>query len=102
MARCGTEPSIRPAVVAACRSEVGSGALPGGSLDSAGLAIEPPPGRGQGAALKRLASAFRRLPVPVIGRTAEGAFWLDLRCLEDRSAFLEQLPDLAAALERKA
>ena len=88
--------------VAACRSEVGSGALPGGSLDSAGFAIEPPPGRGQGAALKRLAAAFRRLPVPVIGRTAEGTFWLDLRCLEDRSAFLEQLPDLATALERKA
>lgn len=88
--------------VSACRSEVGSGALPGGSLDSTGLAIEPPPGRGQGAALKRLAAAFRQLPVPVIGRTAEGAFWLDLRCLEDRDGFLDQLEGLGAALEQKA
>jgi L-seryl-tRNA(Ser) seleniumtransferase len=35
---------------------------------------------------------LRALPVPVIGRVVEGALLLDLRCLEDEQAFLEQLP----------
>jgi L-seryl-tRNA(Ser) seleniumtransferase len=32
--------------------------------------------------------------VPVIGRVVEGALVLDLRCLEDEQAFLQQLPQL--------
>jgi seryl-tRNA(Sec) selenium transferase len=36
------------------------------------------------------------LPVPVIGRISEGAFRLDLRCLEDEAAFVAQLARLEA------
>jgi L-seryl-tRNA(Ser) seleniumtransferase len=49
-------------------------------------------GRGEGRALTAIATALRALPVPVIGRVVEGALLLDLRCLEDEQAFLEQLP----------
>jgi L-seryl-tRNA(Ser) seleniumtransferase len=78
--------------VVACNSQVGSGALPVDALASAGLAIQPKTNkRGSGAALKRLAEAFRNLPLPVIGRIHEGRFVLDLRVLEDETAFAEQL-----------
>jgi L-seryl-tRNA(Ser) seleniumtransferase len=73
--------------VVACASQIGSGALPLESLPSAGLAIRPRAERGAGRALGRLAAAFRRLPVPVIGRVEDGAQILDLRCLEDEAAF---------------
>jgi L-seryl-tRNA(Ser) seleniumtransferase len=69
-----------------CESEVGSGAAPTQRLASAGLAIRP------GSA--KLAAAFRALPTPVIGRLQEGAFMLDLRCLEDEAAFTAQLGKL--------
>jgi L-seryl-tRNA(Ser) seleniumtransferase len=75
-------------VVAACESQIGSGALPLENVPSAGLAIRPRAERGAGRALKRLAAAFRRLPVPVIGRVENGAQILDLRCLEDEAAFV--------------
>jgi len=73
--------------VIACTSQIGSGALPLEALRSAGLAIRPRTERGAGRALGRLAAAFRRLPVPVIGRVEDGAQILDLRCLEDETAF---------------
>jgi L-seryl-tRNA(Ser) seleniumtransferase len=73
--------------VVACASQIGSGALPLESVPSAGLAIRPRAARGAGRALGRLAAAFRRLPVPVIGRVEDGAQMLDLRCLEDEAAF---------------
>ena len=78
--------------IVACNSQVGSGALPVDALASAGLAIQPKTNkRGSGAALKRLAEAFRKLPLPVIGRIHEGRFVLDLRVLEDEAAFAGQL-----------
>jgi L-seryl-tRNA(Ser) seleniumtransferase len=86
-----------------CSSQVGSGSLPVDRLASACLAITPlQRRRGAGAALKHLERAFRGLPVPVIGRVAEGAVRLDLRCLEasDEEAFsqqLERLPELLAS-----
>ncbi len=61
------------------------------SLDSYALTITPAGKRGHGAALKRLTAALRALPVPVIGRVHEDALWLDLRCLDDEAAFVEQL-----------
>ena len=48
--------------------------------------------RGSGRALDVLAAALRRLPIPVIGRIANGAVLLDLRCLasaDDETAFRE-------------
>ena len=69
-----------------CESQVGSGALPTQRIPSAGLAIRP------GDA--RLAARFRKLPIPVIGRLQDGAFILDLRCLEDETGFLNQLGEL--------
>ena len=81
--------------VAACESQVGSGARPADRLPSVGLEVRPATaGRGAGRALADLATALRALPVPVIGRIVEGALVLDLRCLEDETEFLQQLPVL--------
>ncbi len=81
--------------VVACRSQIGSGALPVDALPSAALAIRPKAGkRGTGRALKRLATAFRRLPIPVIGRIADDTLLFDLRCLEDEDGFVRQLGEL--------
>ena len=80
-------------------SQIGSGARPVDLLPSAGLALTPAAtGRGSGAALKRLETAWRGLPLPVIGQVRDGAPCLDLRCLEDETAFADQLPRLASAL----
>jgi L-seryl-tRNA(Ser) seleniumtransferase len=86
---------LAPAVAAAlpaevdvvdCSSQIGSGALPVENLPSAGLRLSPRSGSAE-----RLAKRLRALPVPVIGRIAEGAVILDLRCLEDEAGFLAQL-----------
>ena len=76
----------------ACESQVGSGSLPTKTIASAGIAIRPVSTKPVSA--KRMAAAFRALPVPVIGRIHDGAFVLDLRCLEDEPTFLQQLPAL--------
>lgn len=77
--------------VVACESEVGSGALPQQTIPSAGIALRPAAPRGLGRALFSLAAAFRRLPIPVIGRIADQALIFDLRCLEDEGAFVRNL-----------
>jgi L-seryl-tRNA(Ser) seleniumtransferase len=82
--------------VVACASQVGSGAVPTETLPSAALAIRPTAVRGAGRALTALAAALRRLPLPVIGRISDQALLLDLRCLEDERAFLENLAALRA------
>ena len=83
----------------ALRSQIGSGARPADLLPSAGLAITAASGgRGSGAALKRLETAWRTLPIPVLGHVRDGALCLDLRCLEDEAAFLAQLPWLGSTL----
>ncbi len=81
-------------------SQVGSGSLPVDRLPSAGLRIVPGGVRrkGVGTALSELTAALRGLPEPVIGRISEDALLLDLRCLEDPTALLTQLPALAGAL----
>jgi L-seryl-tRNA(Ser) seleniumtransferase len=60
-------------------------------LPSHALGFRPLEAKRPGAALQRLAKAFRDLPIPVLGRTASGAFLLDLRCLEDEPGFVAQL-----------
>ena len=76
--------------VAPMASQIGSGALPVDRLDSHGFAIRA---TARGRSLERLQGALRALPRPVIGRIADDALWLDLRCLEpgDEPEFLAQL-----------
>ena len=72
-----------------CASQIGSGSLPSESLPSAAIALTPLDGKG--SRLEALSTAWRSLPVPVIGRIYDGRLWLDLRCLEDEPRFLEML-----------
>jgi L-seryl-tRNA(Ser) seleniumtransferase len=82
--------------IVSCDSQIGSGALPTQRIASAGLAIRPTSGkRGSGGTLSSIATAFRALPVPVIGRAQDGALILDLRCLEDEAGFTAQLGQLS-------
>ena len=78
-----------------CLGQIGSGALPVASIPSHAIAIRPKVARGGGGALKRLAAALAALPVPVIGRIADGALMLDLRCLDDADGFRAQLARLS-------
>ena len=72
-----------------CLSQIGSGSLPVDRLPSAALTFTPRDGRG--SRLEALATRWRLLPVPVIGRIYDGRLWLDLRCLEDETRFMEML-----------
>jgi L-seryl-tRNA(Ser) seleniumtransferase len=80
--------------VVALQGQIGSGSLPVDRLPSAGLAIAPVQRKGRGSALDALAARLRALPVPIIGRIADDRLLLDMRCLEDPSVLLEQLPAL--------
>jgi L-seryl-tRNA(Ser) seleniumtransferase len=61
-------------------SQIGSGALPIDRLPSYGLRLCRRAGQGS---LARLETKLRQVERPIIGRCAEKALWLDLRCLED-------------------
>jgi L-seryl-tRNA(Ser) seleniumtransferase len=82
--------AVRP-----CTGQIGSGALPVEQLASFALCVQVP-GKRPGRALAVLDAGFRSLPVPVIGRIANDAYWLDLRCLEpaDEARFVAQLGGL--------
>ena len=79
---------------AAMHSQIGSGAQPQAQLASAGLRVTSTRRGG----LDRLAKRLRQLPQPVLGRIADDALWLDLRCLEpaDEADFLAQWSTLQA------
>lgn len=83
--RAALGPAWRVAVEP-CRSQIGSGALPEDRLPSAAVTVA---GRG----VESVASRLRALPLPVLGRIAEGRLWLDCRCLTDTEE-----RDLAAVL----
>ncbi len=89
-------PALRLTLGGACeidvvptRSQIGSGALPLETIPSLAIRLPAP-----GGAADRLAAAFRRLPIPVIGRVEGGGVLFDLRCLDDVEAFVEQLDAL--------
>ncbi|HRK37830.1 MAG TPA: L-seryl-tRNA(Sec) selenium transferase [Burkholderiaceae bacterium] len=78
--------------------QIGSGSLPVERLPSAGLAIAPASKKGAGRMLDEIATALRRLPLPVIGRISEDRMLLDLRCLEQPSDLTGQLEQLRQQL----
>jgi L-seryl-tRNA(Ser) seleniumtransferase len=86
----GTKATAR---VIACASQIGSGSLPVDSLPSAAIAVEGT-AKNKSSVAQKIATAFRALPRPVIGRISEGAFLMDLRCLEDEDTFVSQLAQL--------
>jgi L-seryl-tRNA(Ser) seleniumtransferase len=75
-------------------SQVGSGAMPAERLPSFGLRVNQ--SRAKRSSLNRLEVMLRELPRPVIGRIADKALWLDMRCLEvaDEAEFTAQLSAL--------
>ncbi|WP_172116474.1 L-seryl-tRNA(Sec) selenium transferase [Halomonas hibernica] len=90
--------------LAPCVSQLGSGSLPVDRLPSYALVWRPLNGdrRARERCLKRIETAFRQLPRPVIGRLNEGVLYLDLRCLyrpEDVDAFASQLSILKQRYE---
>jgi len=78
-------------------SQIGSGALPIDRLSSYGLAVRNGSGKRGGRALMALEASLRSWPWPVLGRMADDALWLDLRCMEaaDEARFLRQCRELA-------
>jgi L-seryl-tRNA(Ser) seleniumtransferase len=76
----------RGVAVEACRSQIGSGAMPVDRLPSAAVTIG-------GKSLEYIAKYLRSLGRPVIGRVARGRLILDCRCLEpvDEECFIAQL-----------
>ncbi len=83
---------------AAMLSQIGSGALPVDQLPSHGLVVRAAPGNRTSNPLGVLEQRLRALPVPVIGRIAQDALWLDLRCLDEhqQQRFIDQLTLLGA------
>ncbi|WP_345815342.1 L-seryl-tRNA(Sec) selenium transferase [Paraburkholderia sp. PREW-6R] len=74
-------------------SQIGSGALPVDVLPSHGLVIRTADGKRGGRHLLALEKLLREMPRPVIGRIADDALRLDLRCLEaaDEAQLIAQL-----------
>ncbi len=68
--------------IASCHSQIGSGARPLDLMPSFAITFAPRIARGSGTRLEALARRLRAMPVPIIGRIADGRLWLDLRCLE--------------------
>src|SRR5207342_3077687 len=79
--------------IVSCMSQIGSGSLPVDRLPSCGIAVAAP-GKRRGALAGVISSAFRALPRPVVGRLKDGAFVMDLRCLEQEGEFVAQLDRL--------
>ncbi|AOK49541.1 L-seryl-tRNA(Sec) selenium transferase [Burkholderia sp. MSMB617WGS] len=73
-------------------SQIGSGALPVDQLPSCGLVVRASDGKRSGRALAQLEKRLRGWPRPVLGRIADDALRLDLRCLEadDEAALVAQ------------
>lgn len=77
-------------------SQIGSGSLPIDRLPSHALVVRPCTRKS--GVLHEIEAVLRGLPVPVIGRIADGALRLDVRCLSatDEADFIGQLAKLVA------
>jgi L-seryl-tRNA(Ser) seleniumtransferase len=75
---------------ASMTSQIGSGALPVERLPSYGLCVRK--AAAKRGSLTRLEAMLRELARPIIGRIAEKALWLDMRCLDaaDEAEFVAQ------------
>jgi L-seryl-tRNA(Ser) seleniumtransferase len=78
-----------------CASQIGSGSMPEERLPSTALVVRPV-GKASGRVIASVEHRLRALPVPVIGRIADNALWLDARCLlpRDEAAFVDNLKSL--------
>jgi len=70
-------------------SQIGSGALPLDQLPSFSIQIKPI--AESDSSLQHLAMAFRKMPVPVVGRLHDGALLFDVRTLDDNALLIDQL-----------
>ena len=93
-------PAVRAALgnstqvqVSQVRSQIGSGSLPVDLIASHAIAVSVA-GKRRHALAAEIARAFRELPVPVLGRVHDGAFLMDLRCLDHEEEFVAQLGSL--------
>ncbi len=73
--------------VAPSTSEIGSGAMPGGEIETRVLAITHP-----AHSAETLAAMFRRADPAIIGRITDGAFTLDMRTIEDPAVLAASFP----------
>lgn len=75
--------------VAASTSEIGSGAMPGGEIETRVLRVVHP-----SHSPEVIAAMFRRAEPAIIGRISEGAFQLDMRTIEDPAVFGASFPQI--------
>lgn len=80
--------------IESCESQIGSGALPTKTLASYAVVLRPV--NEAEISTDSLATAFRQLPTPVIGRTHDHALWLDCRALTDCSPLTQSIAALPA------
>ncbi len=76
-----------------CQSQIGSGSLPTKTLDSHSVNINP----GQ-MSIAKLASVFRQLPTPIVGRVSNNALCFDCRALESTDEIAQSLKALPSLL----
>jgi L-seryl-tRNA(Ser) seleniumtransferase len=73
--------------VATSASEIGSGAMPGGEIETRVLRITHP-----AHSADAIAAMFRRADPAIIGRISDGAFTLDMRTIEDPAVLAASFP----------
>ncbi len=74
-------------IVGPSTSEIGSGAMPGGEIETRVLRISHP-----AHSPEVIATMFRRAEPAIIGRISEGAFQLDMRTIEDPAVLAATFP----------